>query len=90
MLTVVIDPSSLVEPDRMERELDTIIDYVTSSPPANPDEPSWWRATPSGLTLEKRMAEGVPVDPVTWEGILDAGELVGLPRSEATALASNA
>ena len=23
----------------MEREIDTLIDYVTSSPPANPDEP---------------------------------------------------
>ena len=40
--------------------------------------------------MEKRLAEGVPVDPVTWEGILEAGEQVGLPRSEATALVSNA
>ena len=90
MLTVVIDPSTLVEPDRMERELDTIIDYVTSSPPANPDEPVLVAGDPERMMLERRMADGIPVDPVTWDGILDAGELVGLPRSEATALASNA
>ena len=39
MLSVVIDPASLADPEWMERELDTIVDYVTSSPPANPDEP---------------------------------------------------
>ena len=38
----------------------------------------------------KRMAEGIPLDPVTWDGILEAGERVGLPRSEATALLANA
>ena len=90
MLTVVIDPSTLVEPDRMERELDTIIDYVTSSPPANPEAPVLVAGDPERMTLEQRMAEGIPVDPVTWDGILDAGEAVGLPRSEAQALVSNA
>ena len=90
MLTVVIDPSSLVEPDRMEHELDTIIDYVTSSPPANPEEPVLVAGDPERMTMEKRLAEGIPVDPVTWDGILDAGEVVGLPRSEAQALVSNA
>ena len=90
MLTVVIDPSTLVEPDRMERELDTIIDYVTSSPPANPDEPVLVAGDPERMMLERRMADGIPVDPVTWDGILDAGEAVGLPRSEAQALVSNA
>ena len=39
MLSVVIDPASLADPEWMERELDTIVDYVTSSPPANPAEP---------------------------------------------------
>ena len=90
MLTVVIDPSSLIEPDRMEREFDTIIDYVTSSPPANPQEPVLVAGDPERMTFAKRMADGIPVDPVTWDGILDAGEVVGLPRSEAQALASNA
>ena len=90
MLTVVIDPASLVESDWMEREFDTIVDYVTSSPPANPDEPVLVAGDPERMTMQKRLAEGIPVDPVTWDGILEAGEVVGLPRSEATALVSNA
>ena len=90
MLTVVMDPASLTESEWMEREHDTIVDYVTSSPPANPEEPVLVAGDPERMTMEKRLAEGIPVDPVTWEGILDAGEFVGLPRSEATALVSNA
>ena len=89
MLTVVIDPTSLSETEWMEGEFDTIVDYVTSSPPANPEEPVLVAGDPERRTMEKRLTEGVPVDPVTWEGILDAGELVGLPRSEASALVSN-
>jgi len=27
----------------------------------------------------KRMEEGIPVDPVTWDGTLEGGEQVGLP-----------
>ena len=90
MLTVVIDPATLVEPDWMEREFDTVVDYVTSSPPANPDEPVLIAGDPERTTMQERLAEGIPVDPVTWDGILDAGELVGLPRSEAQALVANA
>ena len=90
MLTVVIDPASLVEPEWMEREIDTLIDYVTSSPPADPAEPVLVPGDPERIALAKRMAEGIPVDPVTWDGILEAGEQVGLPRTEATALLANA
>ena len=86
MLTVVIDPASLVEPEWMEREIDLLVDYVTSSLPADPDEPVLVPGDPERMALEKRTAEGIPVDPVTWDGILEAGEQVGLPRSEAAAL----
>ena len=88
MLTVVIDPASLVERDWMEREFDTIVDYVTASPPANPDEPILVAGDPERMTMKQRLAVGIPVDPVTWEGILEAGEVVGLPRTEAQALVS--
>ena len=90
MLTVVIDPASLVDREWMEREIDTLIDYVTSSPPASPGEPVLVPGDPERKALEERTAEGIPVDPTTWEGILDAGVQVGLPRSEADALLANA
>ena len=90
MLTVVIDPASLSETEWMEGEFDTIVNYVTSSPPANAEEPVLVAGDPERMMMETRLAEGVPVDPVTWEGILDAGELIGLPRSEAQGLVSNA
>ena len=86
MLTVVIDPSALVESEWLEREIDTLLDYVSSSPPANPGEPVLVPGDPERTTREQRLAGGIPVDPVTWDGILEAGELVGLPRSEADRL----
>ena len=88
MLTVVIDPASLVGRDWMEREFDAIVDYVTSARPTNPDEPVLIAGDPERMTMTRRLAEGIPVDPVTWEGILEAGETVGLPRSEALAIVS--
>ena len=90
MLTVVIDPASLVGRDWMEREFDAIVDYVTSSPPANPEEPVLVAGDPERTTMKQRLAEGIPVDPITWDGILEAGETVGLPRSEALAIVSDA
>ena len=77
MLSVVIDPASLAEPEWMERELDTIVDYVTSSPPANPEEPVLVAGDSERITMQERLAEGVPVDPVTWDGILEAGRARG-------------
>ena len=90
MLSLVIDPAALAEPDWMEREIDAIVDHVTSSPPADPDAPVLIAGDPERMTMEKRMVDGIPVAPVTWDGILEAGEAVGLPRSEAAAFVSNA
>ena len=90
MLSLVIDPAALAEPDWMEREIDAIVDHVTSSSPADPDAPVLIAGDPERMTMEKRMVDGIPVAPVTWDGILEAGEAVGLPRSEAAAFVSNA
>ena len=90
MLTVVIDPAALVEPEWMENEIDALREYVASSPPGDPDQPVLAPGDPERIALAKRSAEGIPVDPVTWDAILEAGELAGLPRSEAEALLSNA
>ena len=89
MLTVVIDPAALVEPEWMESEIDALREYVASSPPGDPDRPVLAPGDPERAAFAKRSAEGIPVDPVTWNAILEAGELAGLPRSEAEALLSN-
>lgn len=90
MLTVVVDPAALVEPEWMENEIDALREYVASSPPGDPDQPVLAPGEPERIAFAKRSAEGIPVDPVTWNAILEAGELAGLPRSEAEALLSNA
>ena len=71
MLSVVIDPASLTESEWMEREHDTIVDYVTSSPPANPDESGPGGGRPRADDHGEAAGGGYPDRP---------GDLGGHPR----------
>lgn len=88
MLAFILDPGRVAERDWITREIDDIVGYVTASPPADPDRPVLMAGDPERASRRKRSAEGIPMDPKTWEGILAAGEQIGLPRDEAQALVS--
>ena len=47
MLTIVIDPSRLVDREWLAQEIAAMTDYITASPPARPDEPVLLPATPN-------------------------------------------
>lgn len=36
---------------------------------------------PERATKKKRLAEGIPVDPTTWQEILEAGKKFGLDQA---------
>ena len=71
-LCVLIDPSKLVDIAWMQQEFDAMVEYTKSSRPANPDEPVLMPGDPERAMREAR-AEGIPVDSVTWQQIVDAG-----------------
>jgi uncharacterized oxidoreductase len=52
--------------------------YVTASPPRKAGEPVLIPGDPERLSRARRMAEGVPVDPVTWAGVVEAAKSLGL------------
>ena len=89
MFTVVVDPSHLVEPEWMEREIDTIRDYVLTSTPASPEAPVLTPGDPERISKAERLCGGIPIDDNTWSEILEAAQTVGFPESELEALASN-
>jgi uncharacterized oxidoreductase len=78
MLTVVIDPGRLVDLSWMAREIDAIVAYSKASPPLDDDEPVLIAGDPERFNATERRAEGIPVDPTTWDEIVQAGATVGL------------
>jgi len=87
MFSVVVDPARLVDQNWLSNEFDALMDYVKSSPPADPDASVMVAGDPERKARLQRGAEGIPVDPTTWQQLLDAGEQVGLSREQACRLA---
>ena len=89
MLTVVIDPGRLVDLSWMAREIDAIVAYSKGSPPLDTDEPVLIAGDPERSNSVERRAQGIPVDPKTWEEIEQAGAAVGLDPAETRSLAQS-
>jgi uncharacterized oxidoreductase len=81
MLTFIVDPQRLVDHAWMQTEIDAVCRYVKESPPSVPGGTVMVAGDPERKMLAERLSEGIPVDDVTWEEILKAGEQVGLSRS---------
>lgn len=87
MLAIIIDPGRLVDRTWMQQEIDALIDYIKSSPPATGAESVLIAGDPERIAQAIRGKEGIPIDPTTWEQLLQTGEAVGLARSDALAIA---
>lgn len=89
MLTVIIDPNAFGTRAAFEAEVDQFSNWVKSSPPAPGVDEVMVPGDPERKSRELRMKEGLPIDEVTWEEILVAGEEVGLSREEAMRIVGN-
>jgi hydroxycarboxylate dehydrogenase B len=72
MLTIVIDPSRLIDREWLREEIAAMTTYITASPPARPDEPVLIPGDPERQTRAERLAHGVPIDDETWREITAA------------------
>jgi uncharacterized oxidoreductase len=66
MLTIIIDPSRLIDREWLREEIAAMTQYITASPPSHPDEPVLIPGDPERLTRAERIKNGVPVDDETW------------------------
>lgn len=78
MLAVLIDPERLVERAWLEREIEETVKYFKASPAADPARPVMVAGDPERASRAERMSNGVPIDPTTWNDIVEAGAKVGM------------
>jgi hydroxycarboxylate dehydrogenase B len=78
MLTVVIDPSRIVDNAWLQDEIAAMTAYITASPPRRADEPVLIPGDPERANRAKRLAEGVPIDDETWREIAAAARTVNV------------
>jgi hypothetical protein len=72
MLTIVIDPSRLIDREWLRTEIAAMTQYIIASPPQHPDEPVLIPGDPERLTRAERLKNGVPIDDETWRELTTA------------------
>src|SRR3954465_15398970 len=65
MLSIVIDPARLSTRDSMMAEIDTMIAWVKSAQPADPDLPVLVAGEPERIARAARIARGIEIDDTT-------------------------
>jgi uncharacterized oxidoreductase len=78
MLTIVIDPSRLVDRAWLQDEIAAMTRYITASPPRHPDEPVLIPGDPERLTRAARIKDGVPIDDETWRELTVAARAINV------------
>jgi uncharacterized oxidoreductase len=78
MLTIVIDPSRLVDREWLCEEIAAMTAYITASPPARSEEPVLIPGDPERLMRAERLKSGVPIDDETWREITEAARAINV------------
>jgi uncharacterized oxidoreductase len=78
MLTIVIDPSRLIDREWLRTEIATMTQYITASPPQHPDEPVLIPGDPERLTRAERLKNGLPIDDETWRELTEAARAINV------------
>ncbi|HEY6098367.1 MAG TPA: malate/lactate/ureidoglycolate dehydrogenase [Anaeromyxobacter sp.] len=77
MLSFIVDPARLPGAAGLEAQIAAAIDHVKASPPADPALPVLVAGEPELASRARRIAQGIPIDPATWEELLAAARAVG-------------
>lgn len=77
MLSFVFDPARLGDVAAFQREVAACIAHVKASPP-QPGEEVLVAGEPERRTMAQRLAEGIPIDDISWAGIVAAAATVGV------------
>jgi len=78
MLTIVIDPSRLIDRQWLREEIAAMTAYITASPPIRADEPVLIPGDPERLTRAERIKNGVPIDDETWRELTVAARAINV------------
>jgi uncharacterized oxidoreductase len=87
MFSVLVDPDVVADRAAFESEALAFIDWVQASPPREGYGPVQVAGDAERASRARRSAEGVPVDAITWQEILDAAARLGVPPAQVNAAA---
>ena len=82
MFMCVVDPAAFGGLDKFNHEVDAMVDYLHSTTPAKGFEKVQVPGDPERETMAERLADGIPIDPSTWQGVVDAAKSAGMDDSQ--------
>ena len=78
MMSIVIDPTRLVETEWLNEAVATLVDYVKASPSADANAPVLTPGDAEAAMRGARGRDGIPIDATTWGQISACAKSVGL------------
>ena len=78
MLTILIDPVKLGTQASFETEARSFVDWLRQSPPADGHAAVQIAGEPERAARLQRERDGIEVDPLTWQEMVEAGAKVGV------------
>ena len=87
MFSILIDPAKMGTGENLAREMESFVAWHIASPPAEGVTHVKIAGEPEREWKKQRLAEGIPVDPATWQEIVGAGAKVGLDNAAIEKLA---
>jgi uncharacterized oxidoreductase len=79
MLTIMIDPSRLVDRSWLTDEIKAMTDYVTASPAIKAHGKVMIPGDPERQSRARRIAAGIPIDDETWRELVEAAKRLNVP-----------
>jgi uncharacterized oxidoreductase len=89
MMAIHIDVGTFADTGLISQQVAKYSDWVRASKPQNPDVAVQLPGDYEWLTRQKRLKTGVEVDDTTWKQVVQAAEMVGVPKADAEALVGN-
>ena len=80
MTSIAISMDALGDTEKRSHEIQRFADWVTASPPADPDHPVRMPGENGRATTAERLKNGIPFDDTTYESLFEAADAVGIQR----------
>jgi uncharacterized oxidoreductase len=78
MLSVIVNPEALDAPNA-DAEAEAFVEWVKASPLDDVSEKVYVPGEPEQGLRAERGANGIPIDHITWQQIVDAAQTAGMP-----------
>jgi len=88
MLTIVLDPAVFENYDDFVTEAEKFVAYIKATTPAVGTDSVLIPGEPERRNRNQRLYQGIPVDPGTWQQLLDTAASVGISEAECNSLAN--